>query len=281
MSEGPDDTAVRVALWRAGHLFLDDLPHVLEDDVGLRLIAPSVGWLDSPAMNPIYRPVRASVLARARFVEDTVSEALSEGVMQFVLLGAGLDSTAIRRADLTAQMQVFEVDGPATQLWKRRRLSEVGIDLPRSLHFVPVGFEAEISWTDALIEAGFDRRGTAVVASTGVTQYLTAQATLENMRLAADLPAGSVYVCSFILPVGELNEGDRKLVEFAASAAAERGYPWLSFFTPDEFVALAVEAGFDQIKMVSASELAERYFTGRSDGLRPSGCEYLLVGSRR
>jgi methyltransferase (TIGR00027 family) len=280
MSEGPDQSAVGVALWRAGHLFLDDSPHVLEDDIGLRLIEPSEGWLDSPAMSPMFRPWRASVLARARFVEDTVSEALSEGVTQFVLLGAGLDSMAIRRPDLMAHVHVFEVDSPATQLWKRRRFSEIGIDNPASLHFVPVDFEAGISWIDAIVEAGFDFRLPAVVASTGVTQYLTVQATSENMRLAARLPTGSLYVCTFILSVSELDEDDRKLVEFTASAGTEHGTPWLSFFAPDEFIALAVEAGFDQVELVSSTKLAERYFAGRSDGLRPSGGEYLIVASR-
>jgi methyltransferase (TIGR00027 family) len=135
----------------------------------------------------MFRPWRASVLGRARFVEDTVSAALSEGVTQLVLLGAGLDSLAIRRADLMTQLHVFEVDNPAMQLWKRRRLSEIGIDVPANLHFAPVNFETGVSWIDAIVEPGFDPRLAAVVASTGVTQYLTVEATSQNMRLAASL----------------------------------------------------------------------------------------------
>jgi O-methyltransferase involved in polyketide biosynthesis len=147
------------------------------------------------------------------------------------------------------------------------------------LHFVPVDFETGVSWIDAIVESGFDDRLPAVVASTGVTQYLTVQATLENMRLAARLPAASLYVCTFILSLGERDEDDRNLVQFTASAGTEHGTPWLSSFRPDEFVALAVEAGFDQVELVSAARLAERYFAGRSDGLRPCSGEYLIVAS--
>src|SRR5512146_391490 len=96
----PDSTAVRVALWRAMHVQVDPPPHVFEDEVGLHLAAPPDGWLSRPDMSPFTRPFRASILARARFIEDAVAEQAANGVGQYVILGAGLDTFAQRRTDL-------------------------------------------------------------------------------------------------------------------------------------------------------------------------------------
>ena len=97
----PDSTAVRVALWRALHVELDPLPHVLEDEIGLRLAAPEEGWRDRGDMDPVATSgFRASIVARARFVEDLVADEAARGVDQYVILGAGLDTFAEREPDL-------------------------------------------------------------------------------------------------------------------------------------------------------------------------------------
>ena len=112
----PDSTAERTALWRALHLQADAPPHVFEDDIGLRLLAPPDSWRERPDMDPIFtRTFRASMVARARFVEDLVLEQAAQGVAQYVILGAGLDSFAQRRPDIASRMRVFEVDQPAPQ----------------------------------------------------------------------------------------------------------------------------------------------------------------------
>src|SRR5690242_15028534 len=145
MSEEPkaeaDSTAVRVALWRALHVQADPPPHVLEDEVGLKLVAPDDGWRNRPDMSPFTRPFRASIIARARFIEDLVVDQAASGVGQYVILGAGLDSFAQRRPDLGSRLQVFEIDQPGPQAWKRQRLMETGLGIPAFLHLVPVDFE--------------------------------------------------------------------------------------------------------------------------------------------
>src|SRR5215475_10574001 len=139
----PESSAVRVALWRALHLQVDAPPHVIEDDVGLRLAAPEEGWRQRPDMHPEgTRPFRASILARARFVEDLAAVEAEGGVDQYVILGAGLDSFAQRRPEIGARLRLFEVDRPGPQAWKRRRLIELGYGIPDWLGFVPVDFEA-------------------------------------------------------------------------------------------------------------------------------------------
>src|SRR5262250_3468450 len=106
----PDSTAVRVALWRALHVEVDPPPHVLEDEVGLKLAAPDDGWRSLPDVSAFTRPFRASVVARARFIEDLVAELTARGVGQYVILGAGLDTFAQRRPEVASPLLVFEVD---------------------------------------------------------------------------------------------------------------------------------------------------------------------------
>src|SRR5579863_4538432 len=166
----PDSTAARVAMWRALHVEADAPPHVLEDSIGLQLLAPGENWRERGDMNPQFtRPFRASIVARARFIEDLVLEQVERGVDQYVILGAGLDTFAQRRPDLAARLRVFEVDQPGPQAWKRRRLAETGLGIPERLRLVPVDFEQGESWWDAILAAGFDSSRPAVVASTGVS----------------------------------------------------------------------------------------------------------------
>ena len=279
-TRGPDNTALRTALWRALHVLADPLPHVFEDTVGLALAAPEDGWQQRPDMGAFTRPFRASIVARARFVEDLVEAQVARGVSQYVLLGAGLDTFAQRRPELGVRLRVFEVDAPATQAWKQGQLVARGLAVPSFLHFVPVDFERGESWREQLAGAGFDAARPAVVASTGVSMYLTREAIVATLRDAASLAAGSTLVMSFMLPLERAEPGLRPGIEAAARGARASGTPWLSFFEPEQLLALAREAGFRAVEHVSADALTARNFAGRTDGLRlPSTSEELLVAT--
>jgi len=275
---GPEDTAVRVALWRALHTEIDSAPPVLEDKVGLELVAPPEGWRNRPDMHPQFiAPFRAAIVGRARFIEDLVTGA---GVGQYVILGAGLDTFAQRRPELASRMTVFEVDQGGPQAWKRQRLIECGYGAPDWLRFVPIDFEAGQSWWDGLRAAGFDQAKPAVVASTGVSMYLTRAAITATLRQVAVLAPGSTFAMSFLLPI-EMSEPElRPALELAAKGAAARGTPFISHFRPEEMLGLARACGFRQVLHVSADDITRRYFAGRSDGLRPpKNAEELLVAS--
>ncbi len=279
-SKGPDNTAVRTALWRALHVEVDALPHVFEDVIGLKLANPDDGWRHRPDMSPFTRPFRASIVARARFVEDLVVEQVALGHSQYVILGAGLDTFAQRKPDLASRVQVFEIDQPASQEWKRQRLIDVGFGIPTFLHFIPVNFEAGDDWWERLVNSGFDSKKPAVVASTGVSMYLTKEAVSATLRQVAKLAPGSIFVMSFLLPMELQDPEIRPGVERAAAGAKANGTPWLSFFTPDELLALARNAGFGKVEHVSAAALTQRYFLNRTDGLRPpNNSEELLVAT--
>ena len=274
----PDNTAVRVALWRALHVEVDAPPHVFEDEVGLRLAAPEEGWRSRPDMSPFTRPFRASIVARARFIEDLVMEQAECGVGQYVILGAGLDTFVQRRPELAARMLVFEIDQPGPQAWKRQRLLALGLGLPPSLRLVPVDFEAGDPWWERLAASGFDPGRPAVVASTGVSMYLTKDAVMATLRQIATLAPGSTFAMSFLLPIEMADPEVRPGIERAIAGARASGTPFLSFFMPAEIQAMALEAGFKTGQHVSAAALAQRYFAGRKDGLcPPNNAEELLV----
>jgi methyltransferase (TIGR00027 family) len=274
-----DPTAVRVALWRALHVEVDAPPHVLEDEIGLQLAAPDEGWRGRPDMHPQgTSQFRASIVARARFIEDLVVEQAGHGVGQYVILGAGLDTFAQRRPEIASGMRVFEIDRPGPQAWKRQRLIELGFGIPDWLRLVPVDFEAAGSWREGLAAAGFDATRPAVVSSTGVSMYLTRDANAATLREVAALAKGSTLAMTFLLPLELADPEARPGLERAAQGARASGTPFISFFTPTEMLALAREAGFRQAQHVSSAALTQRYFAGRADGLRlPNNSEELLV----
>ncbi len=276
----PDPTAVRVALWRAMHMKVDAAPHVIVDEIGLQLAAPDEGWRDRPDMDPRFTgPFRASIVARARFFEDLVEQEAGRGVDQYVILGAGLDTFAQRRPPVASGVRVFEIDRPGPQAWKRQRLTDLGFALPDSLRFVPVDFEGGGSWRQALAGAGFDPTKPAVVSSTGVSMYLTRDANVATLREVAAFAKGSTLAMTFLLPLELASPEVRPGLERATQGARASGTPFLSFFTPAEILKLAREAGFPEVRHVSAATLTERYFAGRTDGLRPpDNAEELLVG---
>jgi len=276
----PDSTAVRVALWRALHVEADSPPHVFEDEVGLALAAPDEGWRSRPDMSAFPESFRASIVARARFIEDLIARLAARGVAQYVILGAGLDTFAQRRPELACRMFIFEVDRPGPQAWKRQRLIALGFGIPSYLRLVPVDFEAGETWWERLREAGFDEKQPAVITSAGVSMYLTKDAVTTTLRQVAELPPGSTLAMSFLLPIEMADPEVRSGLARAAEGARASGTPFISFFTPAEMLALAREAGFRDVQHVSAAALAQRYFAGRTDGLRPpNNSEELLVAT--
>ena len=275
----PDSTAVRVALWRALHVLVDPPPHVLEDEVGLRLVAPTDDWRARPDMGEWTGPFRAGMVARARFVEDLVARCAAEGVDQYVMLGAGLDTFAQRRPDLASRLHVYEIDQPDSQAWKRERLAALDYAVPEWLRFVPVDFESGASWWDELTAAGFDATQPAVIASTGVSMYLTKDATTALLRQVALLPAGSTLAMTFLVPTELVDAADRPAFVAAQEGAQRSGTPFISLYPPDEMLSLARDAGFVRVEHVSSKDLAARYFADRTDGLRPSTGEDFVVAT--
>lgn len=274
MSIIPDNTAVRVALWRALHLEIDAPPHIIEDDLGLQLAAPGAGWQQRGDMHPEgTRQARLSIVTRARFTEDLVR---STGTQQYVILGAGLDTFALRH---NSCINVYEIDQPLTQAWKKQRIQELGWAIPDTLHFVPVDFEKDTDWLKSLAQQGFDLSQPAVISCTGVSMYLSHEAITDLLQKVAAMAKGTTLSMTFLLPKEHLQPDEQRLLEMAMKGAAAAGTPFLSFFTPDDMLALAHKAGFKYAEVVNGDELTKKYFQGRKDGLSLSNSELILIAN--
>lgn len=273
----PDNTAVRTALWRALHVQVDTKPNILEDEIGLKLIDPPADWQERPDMKFTKR-LRASIVARAHFIENLIIEQSSKEISQYIILGAGLDTFAQRKQDIDSRLQIFEIDQPDTLAWKQQRLTELGFGVPRNLRFVPVNFETS-SWWVELLKAGFVSSKPAVVACTGVSLYLTKEAITSTLNQVAKLASGSKLAMTFYLPIKLLDEEDKPMQEIAEKGASEAGNPMISFFTPNEILALADKAGFKESKTISTKDMIKYYFTNRTDNLLPASGEIFLLAA--
>lgn len=275
----PDSTAVRVALWRALHVQIDSPPHILVDEIGLKLVNPDEGWQQRPDMHPQgTKTFRASIVARARFVEDLVENEVNHNRLdQYVILGAGLDTFAQRRPEAASKLQVFEVEKSDTLKWKKQRILDLGYSIPPWLHFVSVNFESHLAWWKQLMESGFDIKKPAFVTSMGVSMYLTKSAIIEMLQLMITLAPGSKFIMTFMLPLDLVDSEDRIGYERAIKGAQASGTPFLSFFTPEEMIKLAMDVGFKSVEHQSTSAMTPRYFSNRTDGLKPSTGEELLI----
>lgn len=271
----PDNTAVRTALWRALHVQLDAKPHILEDEIGLKLVAPPDDWQQRPDMKFTKR-IRASIVARSRFIEDLIIAQNKHGITQYVILGAGLDTFAQRRTESFSQLRIFEIDQPGTQTWKRQRLLDLGFSIPKWLQFVSVDFEIS-SWWKELLKAGFDISKPAVVACTGVSLYLTKDAINATLHQISQLASGSKLAMTFYLPMELLDEEDKPMQEIAEKGARSAGTPFISFFSPDEILELAREAGFKEATTISTKDMD--YFNNRNDNLLPASGEVFLLAT--
>ncbi len=271
----PDNTAVRTALWRALHVKEDAEPHIINDEIGLKLAAPAEGWQRRPDMKFTKR-LRASIIARARFIDDFVVEQIKVGISQYVILGAGLDTFAQRNYDLASSIQIYEIDQPDTLLWKQQRLIDIGFGIPNNLHFVPVNFETS-SWKEQLLNSGFDANKTTVISCTGVSLYLTKEAIISTLNQIAKFSPGSKLAMTFYLPITLLDEEDKPMQKIAEKGARESGTPMISFFTPEEISALANKTGLKAAKIISTKEMEKLYFANRTDDLLPASGELFLV----
>lgn len=216
------------------------------------------------------------MVMRSRYTEDALSLAIGRGITRYVILGAGLDSFAFRRRDLTTAVQVFEIDHPASQQWKQQRLRELGIDRPSNLTFLPIDFEKQ-TLTDGIREGGYPLDQPAFFSWLGVTQYLTREVVLSTLKQIAALASGIEISFTFVVPPSLLAGDEQRMFAMNAAAAAARSEPWISFFEPAELASHLKELGFTRVEHFSPADANVRYFAGRGDGLRAPGVEHVML----
>jgi methyltransferase (TIGR00027 family) len=257
-------TALRVALRRAVHQVLDQ-PHVLHDPIAVPLLGPRFAVDRFRESSRIARAFRAFMAARSRYAEDRLAESVAQGIAQYVILGAGLDTFAYRNP--FPRLRVFEVDFPATQAWKRRLLSEARIAEPANITFVPLDFEHQ-TLAQGLSEAGFELDKPAFFGWLGVVPYLTLEAFRSTLETIARLPAGSGVSFDYGLSPQSLSPLRRLALRALARRVEKAGEPFRLFFAPEELDAEFTLAGFRRFEQLNSAQLNERYFAGRADGLQ-------------
>lgn len=265
----PSRTAVRVALRRAAHQILDK-PLVFEDPLALQMIGREVAAAleKNPARFESQlgsSTLRAFLAVRSRIAEEALAKAIENGVRQYVVLGAGMDTYAYRHT--VPGLRVFEVDYPATQDWKRMRLKESGLAEPDSLTFVPVDFEHQ-PLGDALTGAGLATAEPAFFSWLGVTPYLTKASVWATLTIVAGLAkAGGGITFDYVVPPASLNFFQRARFAVLAQRVAAADEPFQAFFEPAALKEKLTDLGFAEVRDRGPDALNRKYFANRTDGL--------------
>ncbi|WP_035347128.1 class I SAM-dependent methyltransferase [Edaphobacter aggregans] len=274
----PSRTALRVAMRRAAHQLYDAPPLVLEDPIAVPILGPEYLPEVERTQFKLHKPhsvaLRAFLVARSRYAEDLLARAVADGVTQYVLLGAGLDTFAHRNP--YPHLHVFEVDHPATQQWKRDLLTANNIATPTSLTYVPVDFEHQ-QLAAQLAAAGHDAAKPTFFAWLGVVPYLTQPAFRSTLALIASSPTGSGLVMDYGQPRSALPFFEQLAYDSLASRVQLAGEPFQLFFTPPE---MARElAAFRSSEDLGTTELNTRYFANRNDNLKLLGSAGRIVSA--
>lgn len=212
------------------------------------------------------------VLARARYFEECLEEGVRQGVKQYVILGAGMDTFAFRRPDLLENVQVFEVDHPASQRHKRRRLAELGWELPERLHFVPVDFTRE-SLANALRRSSYAPHAPAFFSWLGVTYYLPRDVVCATLREIAEVAAaGSRLIFDYLDADAFIPRKAAPRVLRMLWSVQEIGEPMQAGLAPLTLAAELAPLGLRLNEELSPWDIQQRYFSERTDHYR--ACEH-------
>lgn len=251
-------TAWGAAAYRAIHQKFDG-GVIFKDPLAHRILGQeTAAALDEMISKESMRPWRLFIAARSRFSEDTMGDCIACGFRQIVVLGAGLDTFSLRNPYAHLGVHTFEVDYPSTQMWKRDLIRAAGLREPPSLIFAPVDFETE-SLADGLRRAGFNLNEPAFFQWLGVVPYLTKDAVSSTLKFISEVPEAAV-VFDYAEPFRNYPIERRASVMEAATRAAARGEPWLSFFDPIELLQMLQAAAFNVIEDLGLPEIAERYY---------------------
>ena len=245
------------AAYRAAHQVLEH-GRIFADPLALRIIGADADTLARAAEDPPSgRGMRIFIAARTRFAEDALAAAAEKGARQLVVLGAGLDTFAYR-STLRDRLRIFEVDHPDTQAWKRQRLEDVAIPVPKSLTFAPIDFERQ-TLPEGLATAGFDPAQQTFFFWLGVVPYLTEETVLSTLGFIASLPNGAHVVFDYSDPPASLPAEARIKHEMRATYVAQLGETWLTFFEAEELRARLMALGFSEVEDLGPPQIAARY----------------------
>jgi methyltransferase (TIGR00027 family) len=294
----PSRTALSTSLMRALHARRDPSP-ILDDPWGDRLVPKSVrdgfvarilSRMDEAARAAALRApdqvlddyLRANVaypgvVIRSRYAEDALRAAASRGIRQYVLIGAGFDSFALRRPAFSEALEIFEIDHPATQQLKLQRIKACGITLPPSVHFVAADLANE-TLSSALAHSSYRNDEPGFFSWLGVTVYLTREANLATLRaVATSGAAGSELVFTYVDQIEFAEGGSRSPHNSNAQAVAQMGEPYLSGFDPSEIADDHRGVGLELVEDLDGPRMSERYRTNVASTLQPPASMHIAL----
>ena len=253
----PSRTAFAAATYRAAHQVLDH-GRVFADPLAVQILGVEPqAFLQNPEIQEAHRGMRFFVAGRAKIAETALAAGVDDrGIGQLVVLGAGLDTFAYRNPFGT-RLRVFEVDHPATQAWKRRRLHEAGITIPESVVYVAVDFERE-DLAERLAQAGLDPSVRTFFTWLGVVPYLTLDAIDLTLGEIGAHPGGAEVVLDYGEPRDRIDPALRAQYEERASRVAAAGEPFLSYLVPEELHAKLRSIGLTHIDDLDVPSMIER-----------------------
>ncbi|MET3664175.1 SAM-dependent methyltransferase [Caulobacter sp. 1776] len=275
----PSRTALAAATYRAAHQVFE-AGRIFSDPLAVPILGDAADHvLANAESHQARRGILFFVVARSKLAEDELARAVeARGVKQVVVLGAGLDTFSYRNP-FGDRLSVFEVDHPATQAWKHRRLREAGIGVPKSLTYVPVDFERE-NLSEQLARAGLDPDVRTYFMWLGVAPYLTLQAITSTLAYVAGHPGGAEVVFDYGEPRDAVDPSLRPQYERRAANAAAAGEPFLSFFVPAELEGLLRRLGFDRVVDLDLPAILTRLFGDEAAGAPlPRGGGHVLFAS--
>ncbi len=286
----PSFTAMITAYTRAYHS-MNDTPKILDDFLAYSLIpeekrahienilvkAKQIDDLkhnrqQSDQKTTLVSLIRSpNILSRAKYTEDTLEKAVSQGVKQYVILGAGLDTFAFRRPELMEQLEVFEVDHPATQEFKLHRIAELGWEPPAKLNFIPIDFTKEDLESVLTRSSSYDRRAKSFFSWLGVTMYLTPYEVFSTLRSITNVaPMGSTVVFDYLDNDAFNQENSSTEMQRKQEFLRKIGEPMITGFNPltlaDNLISLKLHLCED----LNSAAIEKRYFQGRTDGYHAS-----------
>jgi methyltransferase (TIGR00027 family) len=275
---GFSNSALTAAAARAAHLIVDKEPYIFADTLASALLGDQAEELLSfhrlHGDHAVLSGARAQAASRSRYAEDRLAAAVGNGVRQYLILGAGLDTFAYR-SPLAGAVRVIEVDHPATQDWKRRALTAAGIAVPPGVAFVPADLAAG-GLDEVLRHAPLDLASPVFVSWLGVVMYLVPADVAATLRALGGLAPGTEVVADYLLAPGLRDEAGHRYAELVGRASAERAEPWLSSFEPEELTAIAAAAGFGAVRHAPQRDTVPAALWERDDAVATAEAFALL-----
>ena len=270
----PSQTALTAAAARAAHLIVNQPPHIFTDRLAVALLGEQaeefISYHRAHGEHLVLSAARTQATCRSRYTEDRLARR-RPGYHPVRDPGcrAGLLRVPRRSGHRTERAaQLFEVDHPATQEWKRAQLAQAGLPVPDGTAFVPTDFEHG-ALTARLRADGFDPAQPALVSWLGVTIYLTQPAISQTLAELGAFAPGTELIIDYMLPAGLRDPDGQSYADQVGPVAAQRGEPWLTCLAPDQMSAQLATHGFGQIKQVSQRDSISARLWARSDTLHP------------